>query len=218
MWLVVETSGPLCSAGIYDPTTKHWLAYSRIEQADHSSVLPPMINELFDISGVERKEISSLATNLGPGSFTGLRIGLAFLKGFHAAFKPTFLATTTFKMLFYSLSEEEQRGTVHTIVPMHRKKIYLQTFKEGNELNPVVLTVEEAIKLFEKTEGLIIISETTEWLRNLKDVIAKVQCVEADLIPDVPELEVLDTTEVLFIEPKYVAEFIPHSRKKIYTN
>ncbi len=213
MWLVVETSGTLCSAGIYDPTTKHWLAYSRIDQADHSSVLPPMINELFDISGVRQKEISSLATNLGPGSFTGLRIGLAFLKGFHAVFKPTFLATTTFKMLFYSLPEEEQRGTVHTIVPMHRKKIYLQTFKEGSELNPVVLTVEEVIKLFEKTKGTIVISDKTEWLRNIKDATVKVRHAEASLIPNVPELEVIDTTEVLFIEPKYVAEFIPHSRK-----
>ncbi len=204
----------LCSAGIYDPTSKHWFAYSRIDRADHSSVLPPMINELFYISGIGRKEISALATNLGPGSFTGLRIGLAFLKGFHAVFRSTFLATTTFKMLFYALPTEQQQGTVHTIIPMHRKKVYLQTFKNGNEFEPIVLSVEEAIKLFENTQGIIVASQKTEWMQNLTEFSLEVYNVEASLITNVPELEVIDTSEVMFVEPKYVAEFVPHSRRQ----
>ncbi|NPA34680.1 MAG: tRNA (adenosine(37)-N6)-threonylcarbamoyltransferase complex dimerization subunit type 1 TsaB [Chlorobi bacterium] len=212
MWLVVETSGAICSAGIYDPATKHWLAYSRIDNADHSAVLPPMVNELFDISGVGREEISSLATNLGPGSFTGLRIGLSFLKGFHAVFKPTFLATTTFKMLYYSLPEEERHGTIHTVVPMHRKKIYLQTFINGENLEPVTLEVHEAIRLFEKTKGKIISSEKTEWLQKLRETTVVFQNSEANLITQVPELEVMDTSEILSLEPRYVADFTPHSK------
>ncbi len=214
MWLVVETSGTLCSTGIYAPATKHWLAYSRIDQADHSSILPSMINEVFDISGVGRKEISALATNLGPGSFTGLRIGLAFLKGFHAVFKPTFLTTTTFKMLFYALPTEKQRGTVHTVIPMHRKKVYLQTFKDRRELDPIVLTIDEAIKLFENTKGLIVASQKTDWIQNLTEFSVEIYNVEASLITKVPELDVIDTSEVMFIEPRYVAEFVPHSGKQ----
>ncbi len=214
MWLVVETSGSVCSAGIYDPSVKHWLAYQSIEQADHSAILPAMVNELFEISGIGRQEITTLATNLGPGSFTGLRIGLAFLKGFHAVFKQSFLTTTTFKMLFYSLPEEERRSkTVHTVVPMHRRKLYLQTFKNGRELEPIVLSTEEAISLFYKSQGIIISSENVEWVSQLREFTVQIQKAEARLIPNVPELDVVDSLEVLTLEPKYVAEFIPHSRK-----
>ena len=46
----------------------------------HSQSLLPMADALFTLSGIKQKDLSALAVTLGPGSFTGLRIGLATVK------------------------------------------------------------------------------------------------------------------------------------------
>ena len=47
----------------------------------HSETLLPHIQKVLEMAGVERSELGAVAVSIGPGSFTGLRIGLATAKG-----------------------------------------------------------------------------------------------------------------------------------------
>ena len=80
MLLAVDTSTRLLGAALYDGTRVfgETVWYS---QDHHTVELAPTIQELMDRVGVSFSDLKALGVALGPGSFTGLRIGLALVKG-----------------------------------------------------------------------------------------------------------------------------------------
>lgn len=79
--LGLDTTGAYCSAAIVD--TAKVLAYkSENIGRGHAERLAPMVAELLAGAGLTAKDIDKIAVCTGPGSFTGLRVALAFAKGF----------------------------------------------------------------------------------------------------------------------------------------
>jgi tRNA threonylcarbamoyladenosine biosynthesis protein TsaB len=80
MLLAVDTSTRMLGAALYDGTRVYgeMVWYS---QDHHTVELAPVIQALMTRVGVPLEELKVLAVALGPGSFTGLRIGLALIKG-----------------------------------------------------------------------------------------------------------------------------------------
>ncbi len=80
MLLAVDTSTAQLGLALYDGTQvlaeSLWISHAR-----HTVELAPALNELFQRTGVRMDEIRALGVALGPGSFTSLRVGLAFVKG-----------------------------------------------------------------------------------------------------------------------------------------
>lgn len=56
-------------------------AYNITNKLNHSVTLLPMLRDMFKTSGIESKDLDAVAVSSGPGSFTGLRIGVATAKG-----------------------------------------------------------------------------------------------------------------------------------------
>lgn len=78
--LAIETSEKLCSAAIL--LSKDDFFELNIQQKNiHSEKLMEMISTLFNSTNVQLKDLSHIAVSIGPGSFTGLRIGLSVAKG-----------------------------------------------------------------------------------------------------------------------------------------
>jgi len=78
--LGIDTTGANCSAALVDEGRIH--AYARREiNRGHEQVLGPMVEELFNSASVTANDLSKISVCVGPGSFTGLRVGLSFAKG-----------------------------------------------------------------------------------------------------------------------------------------
>lgn len=78
--LAIETSEKLCSAAILLGEDDFFEL--NIQQKNiHSEKLMEMISTLFNSADVQLKDLSHIAVSIGPGSFTGLRIGLSVAKG-----------------------------------------------------------------------------------------------------------------------------------------
>ena len=78
--LAIETSEKLCSAAIM--LNEDDFFELNIQQKNiHSEKLMEMISTLFNNADVQLKDLSHIAVSIGPGSFTGLRIGLSVAKG-----------------------------------------------------------------------------------------------------------------------------------------
>ena len=78
--LAIETSERLCSAAIM--LNEDDFFELNIQQKNiHSEKLMEMISTLFNNADVQLKDLSHIAVSIGPGSFTGLRIGLSVAKG-----------------------------------------------------------------------------------------------------------------------------------------
>lgn len=82
--LGIESSGLTASVGIVsDKVTK--AEFSVGNKLTHSETLLPMVRDMFEISRIRPEEIDAIAVSSGPGSFTGLRIGVSTAKGLAVA-------------------------------------------------------------------------------------------------------------------------------------
>ncbi|HHX76772.1 MAG TPA: tRNA (adenosine(37)-N6)-threonylcarbamoyltransferase complex dimerization subunit type 1 TsaB [Firmicutes bacterium] len=78
--LGIDTATAVCSVGLVDHS-RVLGEYSLINKRTHSQRLLPLIDRLLKDSRIELKEIEAVAVSKGPGSFTGIRIGMATAKG-----------------------------------------------------------------------------------------------------------------------------------------
>ena len=103
----------------------------------HSQMLMPMISNVLEASGEKIENMDVIACSAGPGSFTGVRIGLATAKGLAAAANKPVAAVSTLCAMAYNLF-----GCAYTIVPImdaRRAQVYCAAYRWENEnLNTVM--------------------------------------------------------------------------------
>ena len=74
--LVIDTSGPVCGTAVMDKE-RVYCEFTAQNRNTHSVSLMPMIEAALKAAGAELKDLDAVAAVTGPGSFTGVRIGVA---------------------------------------------------------------------------------------------------------------------------------------------
>jgi tRNA threonylcarbamoyladenosine biosynthesis protein TsaB len=111
MVICLETATNLCSVALCDRGGVVSLKES-IESKSHASMLTIFIDELLRENGIRARDLDAIAVGKGPGSYTGLRIGVSVAKGIaYAASVPLIGIETTLSM-FYGITEmlNEEKG------------------------------------------------------------------------------------------------------------
>ena len=75
--LAIETTGKLSSAALIDGRGGVVGQKISADFMSHLKNLVPMISELLDETGIEKNQLTHIAVSIGPGSFTGIRIGVS---------------------------------------------------------------------------------------------------------------------------------------------
>jgi len=130
MIICLETSTSLCSVALCDKDGVVAVRESD-ESKSHASLLSVFINELLSAAGLKASELEAVAVSKGPGSYTGLRIGVSTAKGIcYAASVPLIGIETTLSM-FHGITDtiKSRYGTDRTslFIPMldaRRMEIY----------------------------------------------------------------------------------------------
>jgi len=148
----------------------------------HQERLAPMAQAMMAAAGLPFKDLTRVAVTVGPGSFTGLRVGLAFAKGLALALDIPCVGIGTLEAL--AESAEGGANFVAACIDAHRSQVYLQTFIDGRAaMAPDVLPVEIAAarlaELWPGGPGLLVGSGAAL----LADVIAGAR-LEPDRLPD----------------------------------
>ena len=118
----------------------------------HSELLTSTIKDILTQNNISAKELSAVAVGIGPGSFTGLRIGFSVAKGLCYPHKINLIGISSLKILANSIKND-----TGNIIPMINDKgnfYYLSTFENG--LNEVGAPLLDQVDL-----SLIHISEPT---------------------------------------------------------
>ena len=122
----------------------------------HSVILMEEIENRLSDANLTIADIDVVACSVGPGSFTGIRIGVATAKAFAYALSKKVLPVTSFLSLAYNVCEKVNKLT---LIDARHDNYYACGFNAENEivLPPCFLTKEQVI---EKMEGFVVISDT----------------------------------------------------------
>ena len=116
----------------------------QVSALTHSRTLLPMCEDLLKNTGLTLAEIDAIAVAQGPGSFTGIRIGVSTVKGLcWGAEKPCIGVSTLEAMAWHGLSAG---GLVCPVMDARRAQVYNALFRIGDGL-PVRLCPDRAISL-----------------------------------------------------------------------
>lgn len=135
--------------------------YTINNKMTHSETLMPMVAELLKTAGVEKSELDYIAVSEGPGSFTGLRIGVAIAKGLGLALEKPVIGVPSVEALAYNFYGRED-----IIVPM-------MDARKGRVYGGVFQFVEDTLKVLKETDALTVeeLIEQAEKLAGEKTII-----------------------------------------------
>ena len=150
MWLGIETSSLVSSVALMD---EHNLIGELTIQAGltHSEQLVPHIDMLLRASQVERNELKGIVVSIGPGSFTGLRIGMGTAKAMAYALQTPLYGVMTMDSLARNVSYTER--IICTVIDAQKKHVYAGIYQyEGHELvckeEPFVIPASDLLDRF----------------------------------------------------------------------
>lgn len=132
--LAIDTSEQSCGAALLGKDGVIG-ARSEIIGRGHAERLLPMIEELFLETGLSYADIDKLAVTVGPGTFTGLRIGLSVARGLALSRQVPCVGLSGLQILAamaYDLSED-RKAPVHAIIAGRGGQGFLQTFQGVDE-------------------------------------------------------------------------------------
>jgi tRNA threonylcarbamoyladenosine biosynthesis protein TsaB len=143
--LAVDTALGACSAALFDGEAI--LAHRLIVmERGHAEALAPMVQAIMREANVKFAGLDRLAVTTGPGTFTGQRVGLAFMRGLRVALKRALIGITTLEAMAAAAMKE---GNTPSAAVLHRAKrgeVYVGLYgRDEIRLPPTLLSVAEAI-------------------------------------------------------------------------
>jgi tRNA threonylcarbamoyladenosine biosynthesis protein TsaB len=113
----------------------------------HAERLAPMVDETMKRAGAGFASLERLAVTTGPGTFTGQRVGLAFMRGLRLALHIPLTGVTTLEAMAASAMAETKKNRAAVIHDARREEAYL-LLQDGGTIvqQPVVMLFQEAIQ------------------------------------------------------------------------
>ena len=146
--LCIDTSSKLCSVAILENTT----LINKLELDNgltHSETLMPLIKDLLEKSNLSLKDINLLVSDIGPGSFTGIRIGVATCKAFSDSINIPCVGISSLEVLAYNSKND---GIICSTIDCKNDNCYFALYELVDENytvleEPCAKTVTEVLDI-----------------------------------------------------------------------
>jgi tRNA threonylcarbamoyladenosine biosynthesis protein TsaB len=166
--LAIETATSACSVALRaNGSTRGEI---RVEGRGQAEALVPAIAEVMARTGTGWPQIDVIAVGVGPGSFTGLRIGLAAARGLALARRLPVIGIGTAELLAYQVAAERiGPRTLLVTIDSKRDDVFVQPFSAEREAMADIraLTPEQALDW--QTGPLLVAGDAAERFRGLRD-------------------------------------------------
>jgi tRNA threonylcarbamoyl adenosine modification protein YeaZ len=148
--LAIDTAGIDCSAAVYDTSSQTVLsAVSEELGKGHAERLMAIIDQALDDASVDIRAVGRIAVVIGPGSFTGIRVGVAAARGFALSLGIECVGVSTLETLGAQYLAAHPGKSVVVAMDAKREEIYAQAFSAGGiALNePAALSAQATVAL-----------------------------------------------------------------------
>lgn len=220
--LNLETSSTNCSVCVAKDGVILALKELNSVNYSHAEKLHVFIEDVVLEAAIKMKDIDAIAVSKGPGSFTGLRIGVSAAKGLCYALGIPLISVSTLKSMASQLIIEDDNSVIIPVLDARRMEVYSAVF--DNQLNEVRETKAEIIdeNSFKEYLG----SESVHFLgsgaEKIKDTFNQNNIeYHCDIVPSSKEMALLSfekyTTkqfeDVAYFEPYYLKDFVLQTKK-----
>ena len=227
---MIETSTEACSVALAIDNKVVSTRYI-CEHKAHARILAPFIDKILKENNLTAKELSAVAVSEGPGSYTGLRVGVSTAKGICYGASIPLIAVGTLQILANMakphISDNTQNITIIPMIDARRMEVYCARF----DPNAKMLTRVEALILEPETfsaefsQGPIIFCG--DGAAKYAEIIAEEYREKSTFLPSYPLAEFMlpqvtekwerkEFEEYAYFEPLYLKEFIAgKSTKKL---
>lgn len=142
--LVIDTALGACTAAVFQDGRPLAVRFEPMTKG-HQERLGGLVRDVMAQAGDGFDSLDRIGVTVGPGSFTGLRVGLAFAQGLGAALDRPVVGISALDALAASL--EEATGPVAALIDARRGQVYARLFANGAPLGPdEALSLEEAAR------------------------------------------------------------------------
>jgi tRNA threonylcarbamoyladenosine biosynthesis protein TsaB len=146
--LAIDTALDACAAGILDTDAGKMIAQeSQAMKRGHAEALMPLIGRVIEASGLAFASLDRIAVTTGPGSFTGLRVGLSAARGIALAANKPVVGLTTLSAYAAPIVGQDGEHPIIAAIDARHDHVYFQAVSgDGSSLiRPCVTPIEEAL-------------------------------------------------------------------------
>jgi tRNA threonylcarbamoyladenosine biosynthesis protein TsaB len=210
--LAVSTSGKLCSVALLI-NNEDYISFNFNKNQVHSEKLIGMIDIVLKESNIKLNDCEGIAVSLGPGSFTGLRIGLSAVKALaFGAGLPIYPISEFDAIAMFANNVIKNNSTFNIAVKVNRDEVYFAKYKNNvNEFEIInkieIITLDEILNYCKPNEPIF-------GNINYKDIIY-IDGIDAFYIAKYALLYGKDllTLNFDYLEPDYLKNFVPRGVK-----
>ena len=227
MILCLETATPVCSVALNENCCTIALRETEGQNA-HSEKITNFIREVMEVGKIDYKQLDAVAVSKGPGSYTGLRIGVSTAKGICYAADLPLMAIDTLEAMAHGMKAKlgSQIGENDLLIPMidaRRMEVYAAVFDANlNKIEDTAARVidENSFEDLLKDHHLWLFGDGAPKLKKVFENQPNISIVEgfrpsaAYMLPLAEKaLRNHDFVDVAYFEPFYLKDFIagkPH--------
>ncbi len=157
--LAIDTSGSGCFVAIHDSDSNVTLGTAGADIGrGHAERLMAFVDAALEAAGVELSAIERIAVTIGPGSFTGIRVGVAAARGLSLALGVPAVGVSTLSAIAAAHLSEHPPTPVFVAIDAKRGEAYCQAFAADGAAvcAPLILPLDEARAAAGASQALVI--------------------------------------------------------------
>jgi tRNA threonylcarbamoyladenosine biosynthesis protein TsaB len=130
MLLGLDTATTACSVALWSEDAV--VAHRRIDAGRrHAEVLVPLLGEVVEAANTTLASVDFFAVTIGPGSFTGIRVGLATARGLALAAARPLIGLSTLEVLAAGVPDSARTSAILATIDARRDRLYVQWFDDA---------------------------------------------------------------------------------------
>jgi tRNA threonylcarbamoyladenosine biosynthesis protein TsaB len=219
--LAIETATDVCSVAIHAEGVV--IADASLHRPrQHAAHLTPLIGALLDRCDLAPDAIDAVAVSAGPGSYTGLRIGVSTAKGLAMAASADLIGVPTFEALALEAVPFAKGGAIVTAFDARRASVYLAVYLATPEeleerISAAAVDLEEASALLsELSFPLTLVGDGAPLIADRLNAVEIEHVVLPDVRPSAVSVATLgarrwhrgERSDLASFEPEYLREFV----------
>lgn len=144
--LAIDTALDYCAAAVLDAGARAMIAQETLEmKRGHAEALMPLIDRVMRASGIAYLGLDRIAVTTGPGSFTGLRVGISAARGIGLAADKPVVGLTTLSAYVAPLVAEKQEQPIIAAIDARHDHVYFQVVAGNGAtlMRPAIAPIDE---------------------------------------------------------------------------